>query len=261
MKSNVPAYLESWSSELMSRADRVRQLIGEAHWLSDGHHKEELLRDFLRRHLSSDLVATRGFVTADNESRRCSPEVDILVSDPRLNPPLFNEGGLQIVDPSSVIASIEVKTQFGKAALMDAFSATTRTRSVISSRRDLKQVWTGVVLYSGSRAPASILRTLEAAVIETAKVANAEGWLRLGCWPTVLVVLSRAVVFLSQDDPAEIQCRLFELKELSMACAMADLFGHIRRVRGGPPWGGLDDVIESLNVGHPIKQSIRLRGI
>jgi len=40
MKPNVHSYLCSWSDELVSRANRVRMLIGDAHWLSDGHHKE-----------------------------------------------------------------------------------------------------------------------------------------------------------------------------------------------------------------------------
>lgn len=33
---------ESWSEDLKSRSDRVRRLIGDAHWLSDGHHRTPL---------------------------------------------------------------------------------------------------------------------------------------------------------------------------------------------------------------------------
>lgn len=48
-------YLESWSNELIARASRVRQLIGSRHWLSDGHHKEMLVREFLKRYLPVTL--------------------------------------------------------------------------------------------------------------------------------------------------------------------------------------------------------------
>lgn len=258
MKPNVPAYLQSWSAELLSRANRVRQLIGDAHWLSDGHHKEELLRDFLSRYLPSDLVVSRGFVTLGGETARCSPEVDILVSDLQLNAPLFNEGGLQIVDPSSVTAIIEVKTQFGRPALVDALTATCRSRSIVGIKRDLNQVWTGIVMYGGSREPDSILNTLESAVTEAARLGTEQGWLGVGCWPTALVILDGVVVFIRNDDPGLLELRLFALKELSIACAIADLLGHVRRVRGGSVWGGLDDVVESLDVGQPTTRSIRL---
>src|SRR4051794_17511886 len=44
---NRQRYLVSLAEELYAQANRVRDLIGDAHWLSDGHHKEYLLIDLL----------------------------------------------------------------------------------------------------------------------------------------------------------------------------------------------------------------------
>ena len=115
----APDYLESWSKELHSRADRVRQLIGDAHWLSDGHHKEAILREFLRRYLPVHVQVSRGFIRRALTDD-CSPEVDILIADLMANQPFFNEGDLLVVSPSSVIAHMEIKTKFGKSELLDA---------------------------------------------------------------------------------------------------------------------------------------------
>ena len=59
-ESNPLSYLAISSQELEARAQRVRTLIGDAHWLSDGNHKEALLREFLRRYLPPELVITMG---------------------------------------------------------------------------------------------------------------------------------------------------------------------------------------------------------
>ena len=110
--SSAATYLESWGLELTARQNRVRLLIGDAHWLSDGHHKEAILREFLQRYLPSEVVCSTGFIRAATPEKRCSPEVDILVYSGRVHLPYFSEGGISIVDPASVLANIEVKSSF-----------------------------------------------------------------------------------------------------------------------------------------------------
>ena len=65
-------YLTSLAFELKAQSQRVRDLIGTKHWLSDGYHKEELLRSVLRRHSPSAVTWTRGFVTSPTEAQSCS---------------------------------------------------------------------------------------------------------------------------------------------------------------------------------------------
>jgi len=258
MKPDTSAYLKSWSLELLSRADRVRQLIGDAHWLSDGHHKEELLREFLARYLPRDLIISRGFVTAADVAGRCSPEVDVLISDLCLNPPLFCEGGLQIVDPSSVLAHIEVKTTFSRAKLEDALAASTRTSAVIGIKRDTSLVWSGVQFLTGAGDAESVLNTIEAAIRETARRNSEEGGIQVCVWPSAITIVDSGVVFLTARDARTVDCRLFQIGTLSLPCCLADLFGHVRRIRGGVPLGGLDDVVEGIGVAPPVLRRIEL---
>ena len=50
------SYLESLAAELQSQSERVRSLIGSAHWLHDGRHKEHLLAEV--------VAASPSFVSA-----------------------------------------------------------------------------------------------------------------------------------------------------------------------------------------------------
>jgi len=74
MVPNRNRYLASLSAELRAQATRVRDLIGDRHWLSDGHHKEYLLKDMLARHVPSSVAVSRGFVTHPNRADLVSRE-------------------------------------------------------------------------------------------------------------------------------------------------------------------------------------------
>ena len=91
------SYLQSMTNELDSIRDRVRQLV--KHWPTDGHFKESVLRQFLRRHLPESVTVGTGFVVNFEEA---SGEIDVLVID-RNMPTLFKEGELLIVTPESEV--------------------------------------------------------------------------------------------------------------------------------------------------------------
>jgi len=236
VKSNMPAYLQSWSLELEARASRVRQLIGDAHWLSDGHHKEELLRDFLARYLPRELSTSRGFVKSTISLDACSPEVDILIADASRNPPLFSEGGLQIVDTSAVLAFLEVKTRYSKPKLKEALLSTARTSRLVGEHEPAGSAYSLIHFYTGEQGAESPLNTLEDSLRDVAQV----------------------VVFLASKDDGIVDCRLFEAKGLSLACAVGDLLGHVRRVRGGPSLGGMDNLVESMQFADPVRREFKV---
>ena len=50
---DIKKFYESVTAELMSVKDRVRNLIGNAHWLSDGRYKEAILKTIIGRFLPS----------------------------------------------------------------------------------------------------------------------------------------------------------------------------------------------------------------
>jgi hypothetical protein len=113
-------YLRSLASELSVQSHRVRDLIGDAHWLSDGHHKEYLLLSLLQRHLPAGMIASRGFVVGHTDHTLCSKEQDILIVDTTGEGPLFNQGHLLIAFPHQVRAVISVKTTISAAMVTDA---------------------------------------------------------------------------------------------------------------------------------------------
>lgn len=115
MKRNIQEYHKSIGAELQVLKDRVRSLIGDAHWLSDGEHKEAVLRRVISNNAPSIFRIGSGFISYPEDlsgftNNDTSSQVDILISDNR-KPTLFREGGIVIVTPDVVRAIIEVKTK------------------------------------------------------------------------------------------------------------------------------------------------------
>lgn len=105
-RQDFKAYHKSVAGELRMVKDRVRQLIGDAHWQTEGEHKEAVLRKILRSHAAGSLQFGRGFVCGNGHT---SSQIDILVTQ-RDRPTLFREGETLLVTPEAVSAVIEVKT-------------------------------------------------------------------------------------------------------------------------------------------------------
>ena len=132
MEADYYTYLKSIADEMSSQAARVRNLIGDSHWLSDGHHKEYLLRSVLERHCPASVIVSRGFVLDPGNTSVRSTEQDILIIDNRFEAPLFHQGGLAIVFPSSVVASIEVKTTLSKSTVCSSVHGLQSVRNVLT---------------------------------------------------------------------------------------------------------------------------------
>lgn len=103
---NFFEYHKSIARELKATKDRIRQLIGDQHWLTDGEHKEAVLRKVLKTHLPESVRVGRGFVCFRDKS---SNQIDIMVTAYD-RPTLFKDGELALVTPDAVEAIIEVKT-------------------------------------------------------------------------------------------------------------------------------------------------------
>lgn len=140
-------YLHSLGAEVRSQADRVRHLIGSSHWLSDGHHKEYLLKEVIQRHAPSAVLVARGFVVDPVDPDQRSPEQDLLLVDTRVEGPLFNQGGLCVVFPRSVCAAIGVKTTLRKKELVQQVEGLNSLRSVANQCIGPNGLWTGAVFF------------------------------------------------------------------------------------------------------------------
>jgi hypothetical protein len=90
-------YFQSLAIEVEALKDRVRYLIEDQHWQTDGEWKESVIRQVLRRHLPQSVSVSRGFiVTASTASR----QIDVLIVDSS-KPVLFRDGDLVFVTPRS----------------------------------------------------------------------------------------------------------------------------------------------------------------
>ncbi len=266
MSPDDAAYLSSWSSELLARADRVRQLIGDAHWLSDGHHKESLIREFLGRYLPNNLSISTGFVRAAGQETKCSPEIDILILDPAKHPPFFNEGGLSIVPPSSVVAHYEIKTMFTKPYLLAALTTIAETQSILTASVNPETIWRCACFYKtpDSRSPQSIEKTIKETISELFPPEKTELFEKTSInlaslLPTCISTMDGCVIFFVPDG-SKYTClmKIFDAKGNSLACAISDMFSSIRCNYGGSVVAELDDMIESLDLGKPLITTIEL---
>lgn len=70
-------YQQSIAAEFAAIKDRVRFFINDKHWGEDGHYKEVILLNYLRRILPSSVSVGTGFVK--NSSGDLTNQIDIIV--------------------------------------------------------------------------------------------------------------------------------------------------------------------------------------
>jgi hypothetical protein len=102
------AYQQSIAAEFNAIKNRVRYFIGDRHWGEEGHYKEVILMNFLRKILPSTVKVGTGFVK--NERNDLTSQIDIIIYK-RDSPVLFKEGDFVITMPESIIGIIEVKSK------------------------------------------------------------------------------------------------------------------------------------------------------
>jgi hypothetical protein len=253
--------LKSWADEFQARSNRIRQLIGDAHWLSDGTHKESLVQEFLQRHLSPKLSVGHGFIRPVAENRCCSPEIDVLISDFAVSPPFFNEGQLTIVSPMSVVAHVQCKSDLQKTSLTEGIANIVATQHTISLFRDCNEVWRGIVFTScpESRTQDSIADTIQDVIGDFPAILGAfpdavtdrPSRLTLDLLPKCLAEHDRFIVFFSAGPQMNLRIRVFDTDTLGCACFMCDLFSHLAARESSPAANDLAGMIETLGISAP----------
>ena len=152
IRSKRSRFLASIANELASQSNRVRDLIGSRHWLSDGHHKEFLLRTLVRRHLPSGTLACRGFVISPVEPELCSNEQDILIVDTTREAPVFYQGGLAVCFPRTLLGTISVKTRSDRKEVLDSIKGLNSVRDVARDSADSRAIWCGAYFFEAGDA-------------------------------------------------------------------------------------------------------------
>ncbi|MGI9650915.1 DUF6602 domain-containing protein [Chryseobacterium sp. RLHN22] len=147
-------YQKSLNRELDIFEDRVRNLIGNAHWGEDGRYKEDKLRNIIKSKLSNNLSVGTGFIlnSISPTENMLSKQIDIIVYDNN-HGSLIEEGNFVIVTPSSVRAIIEVKTNIsssrtdknGLSKVVENFNFINRFPSLC--RTDQHRIFRGLISF------------------------------------------------------------------------------------------------------------------
>lgn len=144
--SNPIAYYDSFASELTSKFERIKKLIPNRE--SSGDYHEEIIRVALRNFLPKRYSIKKGFIYADGDIY--SKQVDILIIDENVpSAYIFQEGEFAIVRPSSVIAAVEVKSQFDKPRFAQALRNIASVKSLYDAIEGRK-ITTAIFGYKGT---------------------------------------------------------------------------------------------------------------
>lgn len=257
LKTNSKNYFNSWSKRLICQSDIVRDLIGDAHWLSDGHHKECLIKDFLCEYLPTAVDIGTGFVKPPRPDVNCSCELDVLVHDISKFTPYHNQGGLAVVTPGAAIAHIEVKTSFKASTVEDALYKIISTRLLVSRFSKEDMLWSGICFYTGTseKEVSSILRTISqklSSIFLTLEIVDESG-IFIGnirnIFPMCIFSMDDYACFLSYDESLnKINANLYRAEYLSAAIALNELFSSVRVRLGGEQFDDVGDLLGDVDV-------------
>lgn len=145
------AYHQSIGAELKNSKNRVRNLIGDVHWLTDGEHKEGILRKVISTFAPEIMRIGKGFVCYPNPApgvRKASTQIDILITSKGF-PTLFKDFDLHFVTPDAVEAIIEVKTKStrGHAFEETLLKLSDECKRIRASSCQRKKCWSGLFVY------------------------------------------------------------------------------------------------------------------
>lgn len=115
---DLAEFFGSTAMTLKAQGQRVRNLIGESHWQSDGTYKERLLKNAIREIVPSTFKVGDGFLIyrKDKEQNHfdVSRQIDVLVYDDRFVAPVFRDSDFVIILAETALAAIEVKSSWGR---------------------------------------------------------------------------------------------------------------------------------------------------
>lgn len=165
IRQDFVAYQESVLDELRATQNRIRNLIGHRHWLTDGEHKEATLRTMLRLRLPESMRVSKGFVCYPH-LLDSSGQLDILIT-PRFRPVLYQAGELIFVTANSVEAVAEVKTKLSTGAENSKGSLRGALRRLADQVATIRQnserrCWASLFIYERAHIdPESLLEALQ----------------------------------------------------------------------------------------------------
>ena len=167
IKQNFENYQLAIGSALKSEQDHIRHLIGGDHWLTDGEHKECILRKVIARFIPESFRVGSGFVCYPNQ-RKSSGQIDVLITS-RNSPTLYKQSDLQFVTADAARAIIEVKTKISKGKKLHEVIA--KLCGQIEALRERNaDCWCGLFIYdAGTLTEEVVLDALQVNVLGNEK--------------------------------------------------------------------------------------------
>jgi len=146
IEQDFKKFYESINAELLSVKDRVRAIIGSAHWGMDGVYKEAILKNIIKRFLPKNYSIGTGFVI--NADRAITKQIDLIIYDDS-SPILFKEGDFIIVMAHTVKGIIQVKTKINNwAELKNIIKESNENAHLIKSAVTQEQpIFNGIFAY------------------------------------------------------------------------------------------------------------------
>ncbi|HEX5220877.1 MAG TPA: DUF6602 domain-containing protein [Verrucomicrobiae bacterium] len=211
-------YFKSITAEISSLKNRVRHLINNAHWPTDGEWKESVVRTILRRHLPKQYGVGRGFILADTDTSR---QVDVLIYDTG-KPILHQDGELVIVTSDAVRGIIEVKTKITNAVIAETLQKVADNVEFVNRRHGYGSCFHGLFSYEWEG------RDIGTVLTQIRDVAQGSESRRINC-----VSLGRSHFIRFWERPpgpppkTNNVWRAYQLDEMSPAYFLHNVFEHL----------------------------------
>jgi len=163
---DLVAYHKSIGFELNSSKDRIRDLIGNAHWLTDGEHKESILRKVISSFAPETFRIGQGFVCYPDSqppSTKSSTQIDILITS-KFHPTLYKDSDLHLVTPDTVHAIAEVKTELQQGENLRGVlrKLSSEVKRIRTNSRNVVPCWAGLFVYdAGNIGDENLLKALQ----------------------------------------------------------------------------------------------------
>lgn len=234
MRPERSRYLQSLADELSAPANRIRNLIGDKHWPTDGAYKEHLLAGVIRRHCPAALIVARGFVVSDIDPAIVSREQDLLLVDTTREAPLFYEAGVVVSFPRNVIAAISVKSSPRKSEVQDVVSTLNSLRTAAAHPSlEPSHIWCGAYIYGSPKTSATMYKQI-ADAIRSAPVTYRRPFRDVRPIGPDCVVVGPDLIWTlnaATADNAPVAIRGYSCAGLSTAFFLGQLLNHVSSLR------------------------------
>ena len=147
----MPDYLEyqkSIAAEFKAFEKRVRNLIDKSNWGEEGHFKEVVLMNYLKRILPKHLSVGTGFVRNED---KITKQIDIIIYNNTF-PVLFSEGDFVVSTSANVIGIIEVKSKIVSRDLCEIIETANNNAEIIVGQSDMN-LFNGIFSYNHESGP------------------------------------------------------------------------------------------------------------